>query len=84
MRQYIPSSITTAVKKGFSGPDASWFKGESIEFVKKTVMNPKAKIYDYLDRSVVKELVSEHLKGASNHRLLIWALLSVEEWLDQM
>ena len=28
MQRHIPSSITEAAKKGFSSPDASWFKGE--------------------------------------------------------
>ena len=35
MTRYIPKEITEAKKQGFSSPDASWFKGESIEFVKK-------------------------------------------------
>ena len=34
MSQYVPSEITEATKKGFSSPDSSWFKGESIEFVR--------------------------------------------------
>jgi asparagine synthase (glutamine-hydrolysing) len=35
MSRYIPSDITRAGKQGFSSPDASWFKGESIEFVRR-------------------------------------------------
>ncbi len=26
------------------------------------------------------ELIDEHLRGRANHRLLIWSLLSVEQW----
>lgn len=32
MKDYIPKEITQGVKQGFSAPDASWFKGESINF----------------------------------------------------
>ena len=40
MSRYIPSDITDAPKQGFSSPDASWFKGESIDFVKEKVLDP--------------------------------------------
>ena len=32
MARYIPEDVTRAEKQGFSSPDASWFKGESIGF----------------------------------------------------
>ena len=35
MSKYVPENIVKAEKQGFSSPDASWFKGESINFVKK-------------------------------------------------
>lgn len=83
MRQYIPDDIANAEKQGFSGPDASWFKGESIEFVKHKLMNSDAKIYDWLDRNTVQALIGEHLSGNKNQRLLVWSLLNVEAYLAQ-
>lgn len=83
MRQYIPDDIANAEKQGFSGPDASWFKGESIEFVKRKLMNSNAKIYDWLDQDAVQGLVGQHLSGEKNQRLLVWSLLNVEAYLAQ-
>jgi len=83
MRQYIPDDIANAEKQGFSAPDASWFKGESIEFVKRKLINNDARIYDWLDRNAVQGLVNEHLSGEKNRRLLVWSLLNVEEFLMQ-
>jgi asparagine synthase (glutamine-hydrolysing) len=80
MRQYIPDDIADAEKQGFSAPDASWFKGDSIEFVKRKLLNSDARICDWLDRDAVNGLVNEHLSGNQNRRLLVWSLLSVEEW----
>ena len=77
MKNHIPSSVTQAEKQGFSAPDASWFKGESIEFVKRTLMHSNALIYEFFDRSAVEFLVQEHLNGVQNRRLLIWSLLNV-------
>jgi asparagine synthase (glutamine-hydrolysing) len=80
MGQYIPSSVTDGEKKGFSGPDASWFRGESIDYVRSTLMGDGAKIFSFFDPAVVHDLVSEHLAGRQNRRLLIWSLLSLEHW----
>lgn len=83
MKRYIPEDISAAVKQGFSAPDASWFKGESIEYVKHKLLNPRAYIYDFLDPVAVKKLLNEHLHGEKNRRLFIWSLLSVEEFMNQ-
>ena len=39
MKKYMPKEIVTGKKQGFSSPDASWFKGESIDFVNKIIFN---------------------------------------------
>lgn len=81
MRRYIPEDVTGGEKKGFSGPDASWFRGESIDFVRDTLFNGKnAAIFEFLDHEAVHDLVGEHLSGRHNRRLFIWSLLMVEFW----
>jgi asparagine synthase (glutamine-hydrolysing) len=83
MTRYIPVDITKAEKQGFSSPDASWFKGESIDFVRRTLLNGHARLYNVLDRAAVTSLVESHLNGHQNRRLLIWSLLNVEEWMRE-
>ena len=83
MKRYIPAEITEGKKQGFSSPDASWFKGQSIEFVKRKLMNKNALIYEILDRNKVNELVMQHLNGEENRRLLIWSLLNIETWFEK-
>jgi len=83
MARHIPADIIKAPKKGFSSPDASWFKGESIDFVKAKLFDPEAALYDVLEYGEVKKLINEHLHGDKNRRLLIWSLLSVQTYLEQ-
>lgn len=83
MARYIPNDIIKAPKKGFSSPDASWFKGESIDFVKKTLLDKDASLYNYLDYESVNKLLNEHFEGKQNRRLLIWSLLSTQVYLEQ-
>jgi len=82
MKSYVPDSIVKGAKQGFSSPDASWFKGESIDFVKTKLFNGHTPLYDYLDRHSVEILVNQHLAGSVNRRLLIWSLINVEEYLS--
>ena len=81
MARHIPHSITAGLKQGFSGPDASWFKGESIEFVKRSLLDRNARIYEVLNRKALLALVEQHMRGEENQRLLIWSLLNVEAWM---
>jgi asparagine synthase (glutamine-hydrolysing) len=80
MSRYIPVEVTERTKQGFSAPDASWFKGDSIDYVKRTLFGRDARIYEFLDRAAVRQLVDDHLEGRNNRRLLIWSLLNLEQW----
>jgi len=84
MGGFIPDDVAAAEKQGFSAPDASWFKGDSIDFVRRILINGDARIYDLLDKDAVQALVGEHLDGKHNRRLLIWSLLNVEAALGEL
>lgn len=81
MAEHIPAHVTKAEKQGFSSPDASWFKGDSMDFVRRTLLRPNARIYEFLDRNTTASLVNQHLEGQQNRRLLIWSLLNIEAWM---
>lgn len=84
MRNYIPDEIANSEKQGFSAPDASWFRGESIDFVKRTLFEGNSPIYDVLDRDTVQRIVNGHMAGKENRRLFIWSLLNVHSWMTQV
>jgi asparagine synthase (glutamine-hydrolysing) len=80
MGRYLPATVTEQRKQGFSGPDASWFRGESLEYVRRVLLDGDAAIYSFLRPDTVRKLVEEHLNGRENRRLLLWSLLSFEHW----
>lgn len=80
MQRYVPTSITEGIKQGFSAPDATWFRVQSLDYVDGLLRSPNARIYDFMDRRTVLSLVDEHLSGDVNRRLLIWSLLCFEVW----
>ena len=82
MQRHVPPEIANGFKQGFSGPDASWYRGESIDYVRRRLLGAQARIYDVLDRREVESLLGEHLAGRANRRLLIWSLLYMEEFMQ--
>jgi len=80
MQRYLPQTITAQIKRGFSGPDASWFRGDSIDYVKELLLDRDAAVYEFLRPDTVAELLSDHFEGRENRRLLIWSMLSLEHW----
>jgi asparagine synthase (glutamine-hydrolysing) len=80
LTKYVPKNITNQFKQGFSGPDASWFRGESIDYIKELLLNRKAYIFNYFDYKTIKNLIEEHIRGKQNRRLFIWSLLCFEWW----
>jgi asparagine synthase (glutamine-hydrolysing) len=80
LSRLLPDGYAQGVKQGFSAPDASWFRGESIDYVRRLILDPGARIYEFLRPDTVGELVGEHLRGEKNRRLLIWSLISFEWW----
>ncbi|MBW1972641.1 MAG: asparagine synthase (glutamine-hydrolyzing) [Deltaproteobacteria bacterium] len=83
MSKIIPEKITNRVKQGFSAPDASWFRGESIDYIKKLLLDKKARIYNYFNYDFVNNKIQEHISGKRNNRLLIWSFLSFEWWIRE-
>ncbi len=81
MQKIIPPQITERAKQGFSAPDASWFRGESVDYVNALLRNQRARIYEFLNPVYVAQKLDEHSSGRRNHRLLIWSMLSFEWWL---
>ena len=49
MQRYVPERVTNQIKQGFSGPDASWFRGDSIDYVRQIVLNDDSAMYEYLE-----------------------------------
>jgi len=84
MARHVPQEVVKREKQGFSAPDASWFKGQSIDYVRQVVHSKNSRIWNYLDQQETSKIVDEHLEGKQNHRLLIWSLLNVEASLSNL
>jgi len=66
--RYVPEESVAPHKQGFSGPDASWFRGASSDFVRELVNDADAPMYRFLRRDTVSSLAEEHFAGTTNRR----------------
>jgi len=69
-------------KQGFTGPDSTWFKSQSVGFIVSTLLDKDCAIYDYIDFYAASNLINQHTSGLINRRLLIWSLLSFNSWIN--
>jgi asparagine synthase (glutamine-hydrolysing) len=80
MSRIVPLEVTERKKQGFSAPDASWFRGESIDYINRLLRDPGARIYEFFKPGYVAEVLDQHCSGQVNRRLLIWSFLCFEWW----
>lgn len=81
--RHLPPDAASSPKQGFSSPDASWFRGSSMEFVRQFLVSDRSVLHDVLSRKTISKLIDQHFDGHQNRRLLIWSLLNVRCYLEQ-
>ncbi len=71
LAKYLDDQIVNDKKQGFSSPDASWFRGESIDYVKK-VLNTNL---SFFNNDTKLDIFNQHVSEEKNNRLAIWSIL---------
>ena len=80
LARHVPETTANQVKRGFTGPDGSWFNGQSLNYVKEILEDRRNPIYAFLRQDTTLKLVEEHLSGTANRRLFIWSVLCMHWW----
>jgi len=80
VRGLVPPEILARRKQGFSPPDGSWYRGPTMEYVRRILLHPRSLERGLVRPEYVRRLVDEHTSGRRNHRLAMWSLLNIEWW----
>lgn len=78
MATFLPAEFTRQQKQGFSPPDANWYRGPSMDYIKQILYDSRTVGRPWFEQDFVRRRLEEHFGGVNNHRLLIWSLLSFE------
>jgi len=80
MMDFIPKKIVERKKQGFSAPDESWYRGENVKYIEELLLNKRTVSEEFINPEYMRQILSEHMSGKANHRLLIWSFMSFEWW----
>lgn len=81
-KDILPEEIITHKKQGFAMPLSIWFKDNLKDYSYETLLNSN-KLYDFLNKNQVKQILDNHQKGLRDYSAKIWSLLFFNEWLNQ-
>lgn len=81
-KKVLPAEILSHKKQGFSVPLNTWFNGDLKEYSHDVILSSN-KLYNFLDKKYVEQLMNNSYKGIRDYSSKIWSLLFLDEWLNQ-
>jgi asparagine synthase (glutamine-hydrolysing) len=83
MEGRIPDAILRRPKAPFAAPIRSWLRRDLAPMVAEYLHPGRVLARGLLNPSVVRRLIHEHSRGYEDHSLRIWALLTLEVWMQE-
>jgi asparagine synthase (glutamine-hydrolysing) len=82
-RRQLPAAAIDRPKHGFEVPIDAWLRGPLREMFESAVLQPQARIRDFVDQSAIQDLYQTHRSGIGRHGNVLWALLVLARWADR-
>jgi asparagine synthase (glutamine-hydrolysing) len=83
-RDLLPPQILSRGKMGFGVPLRKWFRGDLRDYLGDHLIDPGARLAQYVDARYVRQLCEEHVAGRADHSHRLWTLLTFEIWLRKL
>lgn len=80
MSGILPDETLNRRKQGFTPPDQTWYRGETLVYVKNLILGERARSRPFFNPDTIVQILDDHVSGASNHRFLLWSLMCFEWW----
>ena len=78
----VPRVVLDREKQGLTVPLPDWFRGPWRGVLHERVLTADARLWEWLDRDYVTDRAEEHLEGKIDYSQKLWALLTLETWLQ--
>lgn len=82
LAKLLPPNILRRRKMGFGAPIESWFRDDLASYVSSRLLSEQAQSRDIFNQTYVRELIADHKTGRANNSYRLWALLTLELWLE--
>lgn len=80
MRGLLPEETLWRKKQGFTPPDQTWYRGETILYISDLLLGDRAIDRGYFNVPYIRKILDDHVSGRGNNRFLIWSLMCFEWW----
>lgn len=80
LKDYIPESLISKKKKGFSIPLNLWMKNELLAWSEDLLSKNNLNKFPYLDSSLILKRWDEHKKNNRNWGKYLWSILVFIDW----
>lgn len=80
-KKYLPPHIVERRKQGFLPPLARWIREDVRKYFRDELSDPALYRYDIVTKSVIMELLEEHIHFKANHAYALFTLLCLKHWL---
>jgi asparagine synthase (glutamine-hydrolysing) len=81
--RYLPHEVIYRPKSGFGAPVRDWVINEFRDRIESTLSKSKLLKQGMFNYEEVARLINENEEGIIDASYSIWALLSIQSWLDQ-
>ncbi len=82
-RKYLPQEVVFRKKKGFPTPIDVWFRKELKNWVHEIIKKGDGRIFKYISKRYVSQMLDDHFDGRKNRFREIWTLLNFEIFLEK-
>lgn len=79
--RWLPDAIRNRRKRGFNLPLSRWLRGEMGEKVKEILCSEDSCSSAFFRPEGIRTLLEEHRSGKGDRSYLLWALMTLEQWL---
>ncbi|WP_327109348.1 asparagine synthetase B family protein [Nonomuraea glycinis] len=83
IRGHLPPAILTRAKHKFWIPFEEWFRGPLRDQLHDSLLSRQI-ISDTFEHDIVRKLVEEHDDNVSDHSRVLWSLIFLYFWLDNL
>lgn len=83
LRNLVPDEVMDRPKMGFSIPIDHWFRNELKDYAKEKLLNGELLRRNIVRKEHVSWIIDQHANTGINYANHLWALLTLELWLEE-
>ena len=83
MEKYLPHDVIYRSKSGFGAPVRKWIIEDMDQIIQNYLSKTNIEKRNIFDFEQVQKLINDNKAGSIDASYIIWALLSIESWMQQ-